>query len=94
MIDPADVLEPGGDRVRLGEIEPDTSGVAADFLRGSLRAGLISAGHDDVAPVVRVRLRELAAETLRSADDDDVSRLPCSPFAGSLTVERTGPMQT
>ena len=82
VVDVADVREPAGDRVRLGEIEPDTSGVAADLLRGSLRAGLIPAGHDHLAALVGVGLRELAAESLRAADDDDAAVChSLSPFA-------------
>src|SRR5207245_1529835 len=73
VVDVVDALEPAGDRVRLAEIEPDTSGVAADLLRGSLRAGLIPAGHDHLAALVGVRPRELAAHSLRAADDDDAA---------------------
>ena len=43
--------------------------------RCRLGASLVAPGHDDVASIVRVGLRELAAETLRAADDDDC---PCA----------------
>ena len=38
-----------------------------------LGAGLVPAGHDDLAALVGVGLRELAAESLRAADDDDAA---------------------
>ena len=68
-------------RVRLGEVESDAASAAADLVRGGLRAGLVPPGDDHVAAAVGVRLRELAAKSLRAADDHDI---PCghslSPF--------------
>ena len=55
-------------------IESDAARAATDLLRGGFRAGRVPSGHDDVAAVVGVRLRELAAESLRAADDDDGTR--------------------
>ena len=50
-------------------------------LAARLRAGLVPAGHDHVATFVGIGLRELAAEPLRAADDDDAAvRHSLSPF--------------
>src|SRR4029079_2516390 len=69
-----DVREAVGDGVRLREVEADPARAAADLTRCRLAASLVAPGHDDVASLVRIGLRELAAETLRAADDDDC---PC-----------------
>jgi len=63
--------KPIRDRVRLAEVECEPARRAADLGRARLRAGLVAAGHDDVAPTRGVVLRNLAAETARAADDYD-----------------------
>ena len=88
VVDVADVREALGDRVRLGEVEPDAARRAADLARGRLRPGLVPARHDHVATFVGIGLRELAAEPLRAADDDDAAvGHSLSPFAAG----REGP---
>ena len=59
--------------VRLREVESDSASATADLARSALRAGLVPSRHDDVVAVVGVGLRELAAESLRAADDDDAA---------------------
>ena len=71
VIDSANAREVARDRMRLGEIESDAPGASADLLGCGIRAGLVPPSHGDVAPVVGVGLRELAAESLRAADDED-----------------------
>ena len=86
VIDLSHVREAARDRVRIGKVEADSAGAAADLGRGRLGSGLVSSRHDDVVAVVGVRLREFATQSLRATDDDDV---PCchslSPLAGRRT---------
>ena len=92
VVDLAHALEGGRDRVRLREIEPDPARRPADLLRGGLRAGLVPAGHDHLAAVVGVGLRELAAESLRAADDDDAAHT--SLLSSRATKTRPRPLPT
>src|SRR5207253_5443003 len=61
----------------------------ADLVRGGFRAGLVPAGDDHVAAACGVRLRKLAAKSLRTADDDDI---PCGHWLSPFRAEsREGP---
>jgi hypothetical protein len=73
MVDVLDARKSAGDRVRLRKVEPKAAGAPADLARSGVRARLIPTRDDDVPAVVCVRLGELAAESLRAADDDDGS---------------------
>ena len=58
-------LECVRDRVRLREVEADAARAAADLPGRRFGAGLIAAGHDDLAALVGIGLRQFSAETLR-----------------------------
>ena len=76
--------------MRLREVEADPPRRPADLLRAGLRAGLVPAGHDDLAALVGVGLRELAAEPCVPPTTTTLPML--SPFARARARprQRTG----
>ena len=71
VLDVADVGELVRDRLRFRQVEAEAAGRAADLRGDGCGAGRVAAGDHDVATLPGVEQRNLAAETLRPADDDN-----------------------
>ena len=90
-IDLTHVGETPRDRVRVGQVEADPPGLAADLFRSRLRSSLVPSRHDHFAAVVGVRLREFAPQPLRATDDNHLSHCPASINGASPRRQRRNP---
>jgi hypothetical protein len=80
VADPFDAGQPVGQLARLGQVEGDAPGLAADLGGGGLGPLLVATGQHHLAALAGVVAGHLAAQAAGPADHDDRSRLRHGSF--------------